>query len=601
MTQLTVNQRLSKLRELMQAHSITACIVPSGDPHQSEYVAEHWKSREWISGFTGSMGYAVVTATEAHVWTDSRYFLQAEQELANTGFVLKKQGVQGAPEHVDWLLETLPSGSVVACDGTVFSASEIRQMKRRFTVKNIAIKTDIDFIDAIWDNRPSLPKSLVFEHDLTFAGVSRAKKLEAVRQVMQKIGASHHIIVTLDDIAWLLNVRASGDVECNPVVISYLLIAENETIWYIDEAKVSDELKNILLQDNIFTKSYTAISEDLAHLPPSVTLLLDPSAVNFKLLESIAQAKILEGNTPSSAMKAIKNETEIKYIRQVMAKDAVALLRAFRWLEKQLAENQVVTEYDLSAYLANCRAQLPLYVNESFPAIIGFGANGAIVHYRPMPETSAIIKNGDGNILLVDSGGQYQDGTTDITRTIALGEPTAEQRRNATLVLKGHIALAMLQFPHGTRGVQMDILARAPLWSQGLNYGHGTGHGVGFFLNVHEPPQGFTPTLAQRGTTVMEAGMFTSNEPGFYKTGEYGIRIENLVIARNTQKNDFGQFMDFETVTLFPIDRRLIEKSLLTEGELSWLNVYHQHVFESVSPLLDAEEQAWLKAQCGEI
>lgn len=601
MTQSIVNQRLTKLRELMQTHSIAACIVPSGDPHQSEYVAEHWKSREWISGFTGSMGYAVVTADEAHVWTDSRYFLQAEQELAGTGFVLKKQGVQGAPEHVDWLLAQLPSGAVVACDGAVFSTAEIRQMKRRFAVKNITVKTDMDFINEIWEDRPNLPKSIVFEHRLAFAGLSRGQKLEAVRQVMQKVGASHHAIVTLDDIAWLLNVRASGDVECNPVVISYLLIGQNDAIWYIDEAKVGEELKNILLQDNILTKSYSAIAEDLASLAPSVTLLLDPSAVNFSLFEAIAQAKILEGSTPSSAMKAIKNETEIKHIRQVMAKDAVALLRAFRWLENQLNDNQIVTEYDLSEYLANCRAALPLYVNESFPAIIGFNSNGAIVHYRPMPETSAVIKNGDGNILLVDSGGQYEDGTTDITRTIALGEPTAEQRRNATLVLKGHIALAMLQFPHGTRGVQMDILARAPLWSQGLNYGHGTGHGVGFFLNVHEPPQGFTPTLAQRGTTVMEAGMFTSNEPGFYKTGEYGIRIENLVIAHHTQKNDFGQFMDFETVTLFPIDRRLVEKSLLTEGELSWLNAYHARVFASVSPLLNDEEKMWLAAQCAEI
>ncbi len=590
----TTNERLAALRSQMNLHGLDAYIVPSSDPHQSEYVAERWQARTWISGFTGSMGYVVVTPEHAGVWTDSRYFLQCETEIKNTEFALHKQGVQGAPEHLDWLLENVPLGKKIGCDGSLFSVEQIRGMKRIFAKKNIELVTNLDLFDAIWNDRPSLPTNEIFEHETRFSGQNRTQRIEAIRVKMREKNANFNLISTLDDIGWTLNLRGS-DVECNPVFVAYLVVGLEKTHLFIDPKKVPDDLKLVLKNDNILIEKYENIGHFLAQLVDNQTIIIDADNANFQLFNSIVQAKIIESATFSIAMKAIKNEVEIGHIRNVMVKDGVALVKAFRWLEHALDERPV-SEYELASMLAQFRSDQVGYFGESFAAIVGYKSNGAIIHYRPMPETCAMIKK-DG-ILLVDSGGQYQDGTTDITRTITLGEPTDEEKTNFTLVLRGHVALAEVQFPAGTKGVQLDILARIPLWQNGLNYGHGTGHGVGFFMNVHEPPQGIVPALNARGKTIHEVGMLTSNEPGFYKEGAYGIRIENLILAKESVKTDFGQFLNFETVTLFPIDTRLVTPSVLGQEGKIWLNKYHERVFEKLSPLLDAAETAWLKEKC---
>ena len=594
---MTINQRLSALRQQMKIHNLDAYIVPSGDPHQSEYVAQHWQNRQWISGFTGSMGYAVITQNHASVWTDSRYFLQCEQELEGTDFELKKQLVQGAPEHILWLIDNLSKGSRIGCDGQMFSVDQIRSMQQKFGKANIDLITDADLITPIWNDRPALLCNPIFEHDAKFSGRTRTQKLRDIRTKIKEKGAEFQLVSTIDDIGWTLNLRGS-DVECNPVFIAYLVIAKDKCYLFVEPSQVPDDIKAILNNDNIFIKSYNTISDFLAQLTEKQGIIVDTSNLNFQLFNAIKKAKVIESETFSCHMKAVKNKTEMKYIREVMVKDGVALVKAFRWLEHTLNERPV-SEYEMASMMAQYRSEQPNYFGESFSAIIGYQSNGALNHYHPTADSSSMIhKEG---ILLLDSGGQYFDGTTDITRTIALGEPTSEQKRNYTLVLKGHIALAMLQYPAGTKGVQMDILARMHMWQYGLNYGHGTGHGVGFFMNVHEPPQGIVAGLNSRGTTPHEVGMLTSNEPGFYKEGEYGIRIENLVLCVEAEKTEFGQFLKFETVTLFPIDTTLIDTTLLTRAEKTWFNKYHKRVYQKLSVHLDEAEKEWLANKCKKI
>ena len=594
---MTINHRLAALRQQLNTQGLDAYIVPSSDPHQSEYVAQHWQNRQWIAGFTGSMGYAVITQTSAAVWTDSRYFLQCEQELKGTDFELQKQIVQGAPEHIQWLTENLGKGSRIGCDGTMFSVDQIQHMQKAFGKAQIDLVTNADLITPIWKDRPSLLHNPIFEHDAKFTGRSRKQKLGDIRRKMKEKGADWHLVSTLDDIGWTLNLRGS-DVDCNPVFIAYLVIAKDKCYLFIEPSQVPDDLKAQLNQDNIFIKSYNTIADFLSQLTDKQSIAIDTSNLNFDLFNTIKKANLVETETFSVLMKAMKNKTEMKYIREVMVKDGVALVKAFRWLEETLAQRPV-SEYEMASMIAQFRSDQPNYYGESFSAIIGYQSNGAINHYHPMPDNSAMIQR--EGILLLDSGGQYLDGTTDITRTIALSTPTAEQKRNYTLVLKGHIAIAMLKFPAGTKGVQMDILARMPLWQYGLNFGHGTGHGVGFFMNVHEPPQGIVPGLNPRGTTPHAIGMLTSNEPGFYKEGEYGIRIENLVLCVEAEKTDFAQFYKFETVTLFPIDMTLIDATLMTRSEKAWLNAYHKRVNQKLSPYLNEEEKAWLKEKCQKI
>ncbi len=594
---MRIVEKIEKLRIQMEQYGISAYIIPSSDPHQSEYVADRWKSREWISGFTGSAGTIAITLYHAALWTDSRYFLQGEEELENTGIELMKMGLPQTPSIEDWIISLLKAGDVVACDGYNFSINHIHNLENKLKQNHLILNYKIDLIDKIWNNRPQLPTSPIFEHDIQFTGKSRAQKLEEIRQRMGATDA--HIISTLDDIAWTLNIRGN-DVECNPLAISYCWIEKTRTYLFIDPHKISKELKSSLQKDNIYIKEYQEITHFLKALPQDYSILIHPQSLNAVLFDAIPKGtKIINGRTIATDLKTIKNSTEIAHIKQAMAKDAVALLKLFRWLEKEL-QHRTIPETEVAEQLIEFRKEGKDYYGESFPAIVGYNGNGAIVHYRPLPNKCAQLKN--EGILLLDSGGQYHNGTTDITRTIALGEATPTQKKHFTLVLKGHIALATQHFPEGTTGLQLDTLTRQFLWKQNLNFGHGTGHGVGFFLNVHEGPQGIGPLPQGRYMEPFKEGMFTSNEPGLYLTNEYGIRIENLILAVKDNENEFGKFLKFETLTLFPIDAHLVDETILTTNEKEWLNQYHQEVFEKVSPLLNDEDDIhWLKEKCKSI
>ncbi|MFK8103918.1 MAG: aminopeptidase P family N-terminal domain-containing protein [Saprospiraceae bacterium] len=593
---MTVNEKITALRVLLTSNKFDAYLIPSSDPHQSEYVAEHWSTRTWLSGFTGSAGTVIITSSHAGLWTDSRYFLQAEDELASSEMVLHPQQVPHAPEHLQWLLAELPEGATVACDGNLFSIAQIRGIERILAPKNIKLDYQKDLPGEIWKDRPNLPKYPFFEHEVKYAGMSRGEKLTQIRTEMKAQGANYHLVSTLDNIAWIFNIR-SNDVDCNPVTIAYAVIGEREAFLFIDEAKVPAALRTSFAEDGIRFHPYDGLEHFLGGLSESI--LLNPTTTSVKAFNSIRAAQLIEGTTISMSLKAIKNEVEVGHIKDAMVKDGVALTKLYRWLETELDQREI-PETEIAEQLAGFRKSQGDYHGESFAAIVGYQGNGAIVHYRAEEGKCAMVKK--EGILLLDSGGQYLNGTTDITRTTALGAVTAEQKQHYTLVLKGHIALAKMQFPRGTVGIQLDAIARQYLWEEALNYGHGTGHGVGFFLNVHEAPQGFAAsTTTSRGKTALVPGMFTSNEPGFYKTGAYGIRIENLVLTREAVKNEFGDFLKFETLTLFPIDQSLIEKSMLTPREINWLNDYHALVFEKLAPAVDASEKAWLKEKCAKL
>jgi len=593
---MTVNERLTALRAAMQARRIAAYIVPSSDPHQGEYVAAHWKSRQWISGFTGSAGTVVITADHAGLWTDSRYFIQAEEQLKGSGVKLHKLVIPHTPEHLDWMQENIPDGSKVGLDGRLFSVGQVRRLAKLFHKKNIDLDTDCDLITDIWEDRPPLPQHPVFEHDVKYAGASRREKMQVVREKMG--GAGYHLISTLDDIAWLFNLRGE-DVTCNPVFYAYAVIALDAAYLFIEESKVTQDLKEKLNKDGVIVKPYTAIEDFLKNIPSRKMISVDMSSTSNQVYNAIDAGKISEGANFCGLLKANKNPIEIQHFREVMRKDAVALVQLYRWLDETL-ENRTVPESEVAVRLDGFRRAQGGYFGESFDAITGYNGNGAIVHYHAGPGSCANIK--PEGILLLDSGGQYLNGTTDITRTTALGEPSNEQKIDFTLVLKGHIALDNVRFPKGTTGVQLDTLARMYLWQNGLNYGHGTGHGVGFFNNVHEGPQGISPTPGTAKSIVtIEPGMVTSNEPGLYKTGKYGIRTENLILCVEGEENEFGEFFRFETLTLFPIDLALVDKSMLSDVEKNWINSYHEKVFTSVSPLLNEAETAWLRVKCGKV
>jgi len=589
---MNTNQKIAALRLAMKTQQLDAYLVPSGDPHQSEYVSDHWKSRQWISGFSGSAGTAVITNDHAGLWTDSRYFLTAAEELKDSEMVLQKQIVPHAPEHIGWLVTNLRSGSIVGLDGTTFSIAQVQALENAFKEKNIKINHKVDLINDIWKDRSPLPNNQVFEHDLRFAGIGRRDKVNLVRGKMK---ADYHLISTLDDIAWLLNIR-SNDVQCNPVTIAYVIVGPEKTHLFIKQSKVNESLANTLSTDGIELHDYESVNAFLSKLPSGKTIQIHKGSTNVSLYHSIAPEQMIAGTNITMELKAIKNATELAHIENAMLKDGVALTRLYRWLDKTLDERSV-PEVEVAEKLAGFRREQGDYHGESFGAIVGYKGNGAIVHYSPDPATCADIKK--EGILLLDSGGQYMDGTTDITRTTALGSPTSEQKRNFTLVLKGHIGLSKMQFPLGTKGIQIDAFARQHLWQYGLDYGHGTGHGVGFFLNVHEGPQGFATSITTaRGSTILQPGMFTSNEPGFYKTGEYGIRIENLVVTELASETDYGTFLKHRTMTLFPIDINLIDVDLMEESEKRWLNDYHKEVLEKLAPRLDADELEWMREMC---
>lgn len=590
---MDINTRIDRLRSAMKSKGIDAYIIPSNDPHQSEYVADYWGGLVWISGFTGSAGTVVITQDHAGLWTDSRYFIQAEEELASSEMVLHKLSPDRRPLHIEWLKEALSANAVVGMDGQCCSHAQHLGLERALDGRTLNLKHDL--FNEIWEDRPTLPTAPIFEHELRYTGQSRAEKLAVIRKKMTQKGASHHLIVALDDIAWTFNLRGK-DVDCNPVAIAYAVLEDNVAYLFINEDKVPLTFKQQLATENIHLKDYFDIKNYLQNLPKGSSILLSPSETASDLMAAIPEnTQIIKSESIAMRLKAIKNNTEIAHIRGTMVKDGVALLKLYRWLEVAV-QKRGVKETEVAEKLAAFRAEQALYFGESFPAIVGWKGNGAIVHYHAEAATCATIE-GDG-ILLLDSGGQYQDGTTDTTRTTVFGAASMQQKRDYTLVLKGNIGLSMLQFPEGTRGNQMEILARQHLWQHGLNYGHGTGHGVGFFLNVHEGPQSIGPGATARAAEAIELGMLTSNEPGFYKEGEYGIRIENLVLTIEKEATPYGKFYGFETMTLFPIDTNLIQVDLLTLTEKSWLNDYHSKVLDRLEPSLNKEEYAWLEEKC---
>lgn len=586
-----IRERINKARLLMKEHQIDVLIIPTSDPHQSEYLAEHWKIREWLSGFTGSQGTLIIAEDFAGLWVDSRYFLQAENELKDTGIEMMPLQNQGSPEYIDWIADNMEEEALVAIDGSIVSISTIEQMQDEFEDIGIDLTTEVPFIDALWTDRPNRPSAPAFEISTDYTGESRASKLSSIIHELNDNMVEYYLVSALDEIAWTLNIRGA-DVECNPVCISYLLIGTEKSIWFVDKNKLSNELISALEKDNVFIEDYDHIFDFLSTLESEDGLLLDISSTNYAIGESLCNIDIVESESLVMYKKAIKNDTEIGHIREIMRHDGAAIFRTEMWLRNQLENNKEVREYEVANKLIEERGKVDGYHGESFDAIVGYNSHGAIVHFKPTPENSQIIKN--EGMLLVDSGGQYTRGTTDITRTWALSTPTDEQKKCYTAVLKGHIALDLAQFPQGTMGVQLDILARQPLWNLGLNYGHGTGHGVGFFLNVHEPPQGFTPTYSLRGKTVQKPGMLTSNEPGYYKEGAFGIRIENLILTVERDNN----FLGFENLTLYPIDKDLIEKSDLSQPEIEWLNDYHTNVYDQLSGLLSDEDKAILSKKC---
>jgi len=586
-----INGRLRTLRGYMQKNLLDAIIIPSSDPHQSEYVAEYWATREWISGFTGSAGLIVVTQENAGLWTDSRYFLQAEEQLAGTDIELHKVIKRSVPSQLYWLRDNLPENAIVGIDGYVFSKAAYDKIVKILGEKNISVKLINDFISEVRTDRKPLPKNQVFSHNINYAGISVSEKLASVRELMKEAKADYHLIATLDDIAWTLNLRGS-DVELNPVFISYLIIGIETCTLFIDDTKLDSNIKSLLEDDAIHTQSYNSVLKYLQELDSSQRIIIDNSTTNVALYQSIVNASILHRTLITKELKAQKNEVELSNFRQCMVRDGLALTHAFMWLEAEL-NSRTVSEYEFASKIASCRSDQDHYHDESFYAIVGYQENGAIIHYRPKAETSAAIQQ--EGLLLVDSGGQYLDGTTDITRTIGLGEVEGSIKEGYTAVLKGMIALSMARFPAGTTGAQLDILARQHLWSQGKNFLHGTGHGVGFFLNVHEGPQGIVAGKTQQAQTAFLPGMVTSNEPGYYVDGEYGIRIENLIVCIPSEHEDY---LEFETITYFPIDTKLIVSSMMTKQEIIWLNAYHEMVYDKLSPHLDDNAKLWLEEKC---
>lgn len=583
----------------MAREGVAAVVVPTADPHLSEYLPPRWQARQWLSGFTGSAGTLVVTATGGGLWTDSRYFAQAEGELAGSGLPLMKLNVAHTPEHVAWLAEQLGAGDVVAMAGDSVSVAGAENLSRRLETAGARLRTDLDLPAAIWTDRPSRPEAPVYAHAAPFATVERADKLRHVRTAMRRAGATHHLLSSLDDIAWLMNLRGA-DVEYNPVFLAHLLVEDTRATLFIDAAKVPAGLKAALAADGIALADYGTVASAIAALPDDAVLMYDAGRVVVSVLEGLpGSVKQVRAPHPSTAQKARKTAEELDHIRDVMRRDGAALARAFRRIEAALTAGQALTELDVDTIVRAAREAQAGFVGESFSTIAGYQANGALPHYRATEASfSPLAAKG---LLLVDSGGQYLGGTTDITRVLALGPVTDEQRRDSTLVLKGMIALSRARFPKGASGPQLDALARAPLWAAGMDFGHGTGHGVGYFLNVHEGPHGIRPPVAGGALVPLETGMITSIEPGLYKPGRHGIRHENLAVVTQADSTEFGEFLAFETLTLCPFDRRGLEPRLLEPSERAWLDDYHATVRAALSPLLDGADREWLEWHCAPI
>ena len=586
----TIEQRLDDLRQLMRREHLGAFIFPSTDPHSGEYVPEHWKGREWISGFNGSAGTAVVTLDDAAVWTDSRYFIAAEEQLEGTGFKLMKGGLPQTPSVAEWLADKLrhTDNTEVGLDGMVNTLSEVNALKAELRkLGGLTLRTNLDPLKTIWTDRPGIPTNSVELQPLELAGEETRHKIDRIRKALRAVHADGTLVSTLDDVAWALNLRGS-DVQCNPVFVAYLLIEQNRSTLYINKEKLTNEVAEYLKSQQIEVAEYADVTKGLERYA-EYNILLDPNTTNYTLAQKVRCQEVVMLPSPVPALKAVKNEAEIRGFRNAMLKDGIAMVKFLKWL-KPAVEAGKETEISLDEKLTSFRAEQPLFRGKSFETIVGYEAHGAIVHYEATPQTNIPVK--PRGLVLIDSGAQYQDGTTDITRTIALGETTPEQRTAYTLVLKGFINFAMLKFPDGATGTQLDATARLPLWREGMNFLHGTGHGVGAYLNVHEGPH---QVRMQWRPAPFHAGMTITDEPGLYIEGEYGIRIENTLLTIPYRSTDFGEFLQFSSLTLCPIDTTPIVLSMLSAEEITWLNDYHRLVYTTLTPHLDREHTAWLK------
>lgn len=590
LTEGSVPQRLAHTRELMRREGIHALLVPSADPHLSEYLPGYWQGRQWLSGFHGSVGTLIVTADFAGVWADSRYWEQATKELNGSGIELVKLQ-PGQPSPLDWLAEQTPEGGVVAVDGAVMAVASARTLSSKLEARGARLRTDIDLLQEVWRDRPSLPNAPIYQHLPPQATVSRGEKLAKLRETLQERGADWHFIATLDDIAWLFNLRG-GDVSFNPVFVSFALINQQQATLFVALSKVDADLRAVLEQDGVTLRDYSEVADALRAVPSGASLLVDPARVTTGLLDNLdSGVKLVEGLNPTTLAKSQKSEADAQHIRKAMEQDGAALCEFFAWLESAWGRERI-TELTIDEKLTAARERRPDYVSLSFNTIAAFNANGAMPHYHATEEEHALIE-GDG-LLLIDSGGQYLGGTTDITRMVPVGTPTQEQKQDCTRVLKGVIALSRARFPKGILSPLLDAIARAPIWADNVDYGHGTGHGVGYFLNVHEGPQVIAYQAAPAPQTAMQPGMITSIEPGTYRPGRWGVRIENLAMNREAGSSEFGDFLKFETLTLCPIDTRCLIADLLIHEEKQWLNDYHCEVRERLSPLLDGAALSWL-------
>ena len=581
--------RLDALRNVMREAGIAAVVVPQADPHLGEYLAAHWQVRRWLSGFTGSAGDLVVTLDRALLWTDSRYFIQAAAQLDGSGIELMKDGLAETPSIAAFLCSALPAGSRVGVDGMLFSAPALEALASRLESAGIDLDCHFDPVGRLWSDRPALPDGKIFVHDSKYAGQSARRKIEDVLGAVKGEGAAAVFVSALDEIAWILNIRCN-DVRHTPVATSYLYLSEADKVLFIAEAKLTDETRAYLASEGVRTQDYGAVTAFLAALPESVRVLVDPARTSGAVMDILGSRAVATAVSPAAVMKSVKNDVQIAGVRDAMVRDGVALVKAFMEIERRMADGEATTELDVAALLHEYRSQGDLYFDESFGTIAGYADHGAIVHYEADAASNAQLQ--PRGLLLVDSGAQYLDGTTDITRTIALGEPTAEEKRDFTLVMKGHIALANTVFPAGTRGAQLDAIARQFLWKNGLSYLHGTGHGVGHFLSVHEGPHSIRLNNVE---APLLPGSITSNEPGLYREGVHGIRCENLVLCRELMETEFGTFLGFETLTLYPFDRSLFDTSIMTEEEVAWVDNYHALVRERLWPALEnAVQRAWL-------
>jgi len=580
--------RVLEVRKMLAKDGLSALIIPSADPHMSEYLPVYWQGRAWLSGFTGSVGTLVITQDFAGVWTDSRYWVQAPIELDGTGIVLQKME-QAHPTYAKFLADNLPHGAKVAIDGSVLSMTEFDNLNQAFGEHGIQLVIDADVLGQIWQDRPSLPNAPIDVHDAAFVDASAKQKLTQVREVMTQKGATHHLISSLDDVAWLTNLRGA-DVNFNPVFLSHLLITTDTATLFVHDDKLTDTAKSALDAAGIDVAHYDSVAQSLDDVD---ALLFDPAKVAVGTLAHLPQsATLTKALNPSTILKAIKSDKELNHVREAMRQDGAALCEFFANLEDKLAQGERVSELDIDVMLEHARGRQPNHVSASFDTIAGFCANGAIVHYRATDERFAYL---DGNgLLLIDSGAQYKNGTTDITRMAGIGQISDDEKRDVTYVLKAHIALASAHFPKDIPSMQLDVLARNQLWQQGLDYGHGTGHGVGYFLNVHEGPQVISRTAPVTPERIISEGMITSNEPGLYREGKWGIRLENLVVAVKASQSEFGEFLKFEDLTLCPFDTRLILPELLNEQEKRWLNDYHKRVHDELIGRVDGRAKAWL-------